>query len=80
MAEDKEGKTLFEHLGINGNKYKRMAKSLLIMVALGFLIGTMLDVYLGESNYSILVAIVMAILWILKMFGEDLKIKKREEN
>jgi hypothetical protein len=84
--EKSEGKTLFEHIGLTGgtktgdvySKFAKMLKSVAIMVIIGYLLGMIIDIMIGTSTYAIIFAIVMLIIWILKVFGLNIPTKKKE--
>ena len=71
MKKD-EPKTLFEHLGLktNGNgplsEYKVFLTSTIRLMAIGFLIGLILDIILDFDKFSIVIPIIMLIIAILK--------------
>lgn len=85
--EKDEGKTLFEHLGLAGgnkakndtyDKFVKMLKSVAVMVIIGYLLGTIIDIMLKTNIYALIFAIVMLIVWILKVFGLSIPSRKKD--
>lgn len=76
-----EGRTLWQHLGIGNNgkgsdtfdRLKKMLKSMAVTVVIGYLLGFILDIYMETSHYAMVLAVTMLIVWILMVFGKDLK-------
>lgn len=76
---DREPKTLFEHIGgLIGsdkkkgedilNKYKGTIKTFIFMVAVGFITGIMIDVYMGTSTYTTIMPLLMCLLFLVKWY------------
>lgn len=86
MAEDEEeGKTLFEHLGLTGNKkegsisksyekFKKMIISLMVYMVIGYILGMILDIFLNQGIYAVVLSLCMALIWIIAVFKKYLKI------
>ncbi|GAI07492.1 unnamed protein product, partial [marine sediment metagenome] len=55
------------------DKISKYLKSLALFVVIGYLIGTMLDIMLETNFYAPILAISLLLVWILKVFGKDLK-------
>lgn len=79
MSEEREPKTLFEHLGgLLGSdkkkgeemmsKYKGIIKSFIFLVAAGFIIGLMLDTYTGSNIYTTILPLLMCLLFLFKWY------------
>ena len=79
MSEEREPKTIFEHmggiLGTSGgkgnemiSKYKGVIKSFVFMVAAGLIIGIMLDVYTGSSVYSTILPLLICLVFLFKWY------------
>ena len=84
--EKDEGKTLFEHLGITGNKdgainksyekFKKMLISLMVYMVIGYILGTILDIFLNQGMYAVVLSLFMALIWIIAVFKKYLKVGK----
>lgn len=83
-----EGKTIFEYMGLTGktekkgtgifDKMSRYLKSMALFVIIGYLMGVILDIMLKTNFYGPILAIAMLLIWILKVFGKDLKPPSRK--
>lgn len=75
--KDDKGKTLFEHLGakgINIDKVKKMVISFCLYCAMGYIIGIIMNAFMGSEIYSIVFAGIFALLWLVKAGKNYLKV------
>jgi len=75
--EEKEPKTLFEHMGVKGpgmEKIKKLVISFMVFIAIGYILGTIVDISMGTNILATILALALALIWILKVFGKKIKV------
>lgn len=89
MTEEREPKTIFEHIGgfIGSDKkkgdallskYKDILKTFMFMVIAGFIIGIMLDVYMHTNTYTTIIPLLMCLLFMVKWYKGSEKQKEKK--
>ena len=81
-----EGKTIFEHLGFGASKageistvgdamgeMMKVAKAAAVFIIIGFILGTIIDVFIGTSMYGVILALFMALMFVLKFGGKYIR-------
>jgi len=75
MTEKKEGKTIFEYIGINfeSNKIKKL-KKVGYLIAIGLVLGIIIDAFLSTTMFYIVTPLIMLLFILIKLLKAENKL------
>lgn len=78
---ENEGKTLFEHIGMDEEKTEKImnsGKKIMFLLGAGVIIGIIIDTMLETNKFMIVVPLIMSLVLLFKWYNKDKE--KKEEN
>jgi len=76
IKKENEGKTLYEYIGISKEKAELLqakTKQIILLVLMGWIVGMVLDAYLGTNMYQTIITLLVLFGVVFKIYNSDNK-------